>query len=163
MDPESTLLLAIDVGERTLAMAQRVVHQIAQVLAPHCAPRCLPDGLRAYLTAVLTQYGQWVQPPHRHAKGPRPKPRWMPLPPLLYAQGVKTTRRRRLIAVKHRVVFGTQAAVDVTTRSVCPDYPRLHTAKHTEIIGVLGRGRMRQTLEADHSVLQRGHPLSQLS
>jgi len=25
---------------------------------------------------------------------------------------VKTTRRRRLVAVKHRVVFGTQAAVD---------------------------------------------------
>ena len=28
MDPESKLLLAIDVGERTLAMAQRVVHQV---------------------------------------------------------------------------------------------------------------------------------------
>jgi len=34
MDPESKLLLAIDVGERTLAMAQHVVHHIAQVLAP---------------------------------------------------------------------------------------------------------------------------------
>src|SRR5215471_17053054 len=31
MDPESKLLLAIDVGNRTLAMAQRVVHQVAQV------------------------------------------------------------------------------------------------------------------------------------
>ena len=31
----------------------------------------------------------------------------MPLPPLLYAQGVKTYRRRRIVAVKHRVVFGT--------------------------------------------------------
>ena len=41
-----------------------------------------------------------------------PKPRWMPLPELLYAQVVKTTRRRRLVEVKHRVVFGTQAAVD---------------------------------------------------
>ena len=37
MDPESTLLLAVDVGARTLAMAQRVVHQVAQVLAPDCA------------------------------------------------------------------------------------------------------------------------------
>jgi hypothetical protein len=38
MDPESKLLLAIEVGNRTLAMAQRVVHQVAQVLAPDCAP-----------------------------------------------------------------------------------------------------------------------------
>src|SRR5256886_474196 len=33
MDPESKLLLAIDVGSRTLAMAQRVVHHVAQVVA----------------------------------------------------------------------------------------------------------------------------------
>jgi hypothetical protein len=36
----------------------------------------------------------------------------MPLPGLLYAQVVKTLRRRRLVEVKHRVVFGTKAAVD---------------------------------------------------
>ena len=36
----------------------------------------------------------------------------MPLPELLYAQVVKTMRRRRLVAVKHHVVFGTKAAVD---------------------------------------------------
>ena len=31
MDPESKLLIMIDVGARTLAMAQGVVHQVAQV------------------------------------------------------------------------------------------------------------------------------------
>jgi len=36
----------------------------------------------------------------------------MPLPPLLYAQVVKTMRRRRIAAVKHRVVFGTQRAIE---------------------------------------------------
>ena len=46
MDPESKLLLAIDVGDRTLAMAQRVVHQVVQVLAPDCAPLFLTDGFR---------------------------------------------------------------------------------------------------------------------
>jgi hypothetical protein len=35
----------------------------------------------------------------------------MPLRELRYAQVVKTLRRRRLVAVKHRVVFGTKAAV----------------------------------------------------
>ena len=111
MDPESKLLLAIDVGERTLAMAQRVVHHVVQVLAPDCAPLFVTDGFREYLTALLTHYGQWVHPLRRRAIGPTPKPRWMPLPQLLYAQVVKTVRRRRLVRVRHRVVFGTLEAV----------------------------------------------------
>jgi IS1 family transposase len=112
MDPESKLLLTVDVGDRTLAMAQRVVHQVAQVLAPDCAPLLLTDGFREYLTALLTHYGQWVQPPRRQAKGPAPRPRWMPQPQLLYAQVVKTVRRRRLVRVRHRVVFGTLEAIN---------------------------------------------------
>jgi IS1 family transposase len=110
MDPESKLLLTIEVGDRTLAMAQRVVHHVAQVLAPACAPLFVTDGFRESLTALLTHYGDWVQPPRRQDKGPRPKPRWMPLPQLLYAQVIKTVRRRRLVRVTHRVVFGTLEA-----------------------------------------------------
>src|SRR5262252_1389786 len=112
MDPESKLLLALDVGDRTLAMAQRFVHHVAQVLAPDCAPLFLTDGFREYLTALLTHYGQWVQPARQRAQGPAPKPRWMPLPQLLYAQVIKTVRRRRLVRVSHRVVFGTLEAVN---------------------------------------------------
>ena len=78
-------------------MAQRVVHQVAQVLAPDCAPLFLTDGFREYLTPSLTHYGQWVQPPRRQAQGPAPKPRWTPLPALLYAQVVKTDTARRLV------------------------------------------------------------------
>ena len=112
IDPVTKLLVAIDVGERTLAMAQRFVHHVAQVLAPDGAPLFVTDGFREYLTALLTHYGHWVQPPRHQAKGPGPKPRWMPLPQLLYAQVVKTTRRRRLVRVSHRVVFGTLEAVN---------------------------------------------------
>src|SRR5499427_6212355 len=112
MDPESKLLLALDVGDRTLAMAQRVVHHVTQVLAPDCAPLFLTDGFREYTTALLTHYGQWVQPARQQAQGPAPKPRWMPRPQLLYAQVVKTVRRRRLVRVRHRVVFGTLEAVE---------------------------------------------------
>ena len=36
----------------------------------------------------------------------------MPLPGLLYAQVIKTVRRRRLVRVTHRVVFGTLEAVE---------------------------------------------------
>jgi len=112
LDPESKLLLAINVGDRTLAMAQHMVHSVAQVLAPDCAPLFLTDGFREYMTALLTHYGYWVQPARRQATGPAPKPRWLPLPQLLYAQVVKTVRRRRLVRVSHRVVFGTREAVN---------------------------------------------------
>jgi hypothetical protein len=111
MDPESKLLLAIDVGARTLAMAQGVVHQVVQGLAPNCAPLFLTDGFKEYMTALLTHFGYWVQLPRRQATGPALKPRWMPLPELLYAQVVKRYRRRRIVGVRHRVVFGSLARV----------------------------------------------------
>ena len=112
IDPVTKLLLTIDVGDRTLAMAQYVIHQVAQVLAPDCAPLFLTDGFKEYTVALLTHYGHWVQGPRRQAKGPMLKPRWMPLPMLRYAQVVKAMRRRRLVRVRHRVVFGTLAAIE---------------------------------------------------
>jgi transposase-like protein/IS1 family transposase len=111
MDPVCKLILAVDVGNRTLAMAQRLVHQVTRVLAPHCAPLFLTDGFGEYLTALVTHYGRWIQPERRQAKGPLPKPRWMPLPELLYAQVVKRYRRRRIVGVTHRVVFGLATTV----------------------------------------------------
>ena len=112
IDPESKLLLCVRVGERTQALAQAVLHQIAGLLAPGCVPLFLSDGYAQYLTAIVTHFRCWVQPLRKQATGPAPQPRWMPLPELLYAQVVKTMRRRRLVEVKHRVVCGTQAAVD---------------------------------------------------
>jgi IS1 family transposase len=112
MDPTSKLLVVVEVGSRTLAMAQRVVHQVTRVLAPGCLPLFLTDGLKDYATALLTHFGSWRQPERRQDKGPRPKPRWMPLPALLYAQVVKSYRRPRLVGVKHRVVFGTRLAIE---------------------------------------------------
>jgi IS1 family transposase len=112
LDPVTKLLLTLDVGDRTLAMAQWVVHQVVQVLAPGCVPLFLTDGFKEYTTALLTHYGQWVRPARRQATGAAPKPRWMPLPQLCYAQVIKTVRRRRLVRVSHRVVFGTLAAVE---------------------------------------------------
>jgi len=63
------------------------------------------------MTALLAHYGYWVHLPRQRAQGPAPKPRWTPLPHLLYAQVVKRYRRRRLVGVRHRIVFGTLKAV----------------------------------------------------
>jgi IS1 family transposase len=111
MDPVSKLMLTVDAGARTLAMAQCVVHHLVQVLAPDCMPLFLTDGYKHYGTAILTHFGVWVQPARQGARGSAPKPRWMPQPGLLYAQIIKTVRRRRLVRVRHRMVFGTLDAV----------------------------------------------------
>jgi IS1 family transposase len=163
MDPERKLLRAIDVGNRTLAMAQRVVHHVAQVLAPDCAPLFLTDGFREYLPALLTPYGQWVQPPRRQVHGPTPKPRWMPLPQLLYAQVVKTVRRRHLVRVTHRVVFGTLEAVQQVLaacgwqiNTACIERVNLSIHQHAAAVGrrvttlCKGEDGMRQQLVLYH-------------
>ena len=71
MDPKSKLLVVVDVGSRTLAMAQRVVHQVTQVLAPGCVPLFLTDGLKDYGTALLTHFGHVDAP--RTSPGQRPE------------------------------------------------------------------------------------------
>jgi hypothetical protein len=92
-------------------MAQRVGHQVVQRLAPGCVPLCLTDGLKDYGPAFLAHFGQWMQPARRRDKGPLPKPRWVPVPELLYAQVVKSSRRRRIVGVNSGVVFGTMERV----------------------------------------------------
>ena len=88
-----------------------MVHQVARLLAPDCVPLCLTDGFKDYMTALLAHFGSWRQPERRQGKGPQPKPRWRPLLQLLYAQVVKSYRRRRIVAVTHPVVFGTMERV----------------------------------------------------
>jgi IS1 family transposase len=112
IDPVSKVLLVIEVGPRTVEMAQRVAHQVAQVIAPGCVPLFLTDGLKDYGTAWLAHFGSWMQPERRQDRGPRPKLRWMPLPQLLYVQVVKSYRRRRLAGGQYRVVFGTWQRVE---------------------------------------------------
>lgn len=112
IDPVSKLFIAVSVGERSLAMAQRFVHQLVHRLAPGCRPLFLSDGFKDYGTALLTHFGHWVQYPRRQPRGPAPKPRWCAQPQLLYAQVVKKCRRRRLVTLIQRVVFGHPAKIE---------------------------------------------------
>jgi len=58
----------------------------------------------------------------------------MPLPQLLYAQVVKTVRRRRLVRVQHRVVFGTLEAVQQVL-STCGWQINLTIRQHVAAVG----------------------------
>jgi len=74
-------------------------------------------------TALVTYYGQWMQPERRQATGPRATPRWMPRPQLLSAQVVKSYRRRRIVGVKHRIIFGVRGhRVDPDQAGVADQY-----------------------------------------
>jgi hypothetical protein len=70
--PVPKLLRTSAGGDRTLALAQGLVHQGVQVLAPGGVPVCLTDGLKEYRTALLTHCGPWVHPPRRQTTGPPP-------------------------------------------------------------------------------------------
>jgi hypothetical protein len=111
IDPGRQVWLAIDVGDRPPVMARCAVPPGAPALAPDGVPRCLTEGFKESPRALLTHYGHGVQPPRRQAPGPVPKPRWMALPQLLYAQVVNRSRRRRVAQRNHRLVSGTWAAV----------------------------------------------------
>jgi IS1 family transposase len=74
LDPVTKLLLALDLGDRTLEMAQHLVHDLIQILAPGCVPLFLTDGFKECTTAVLTHSGSWVRPPRRQAQGAMPTP-----------------------------------------------------------------------------------------
>ena len=104
--------MAIDVGNRILAMAQRVVHHVAQVLAPRLRPPVSHRWLsRVHDSLADPLWALGAARERKQAHGPTPKPRWMPLPQLVYAQVVKSYRCRRIVAVTHRVVFGTRERV----------------------------------------------------
>jgi hypothetical protein len=68
----------VEVGTRTLAMTQRVLHQVAQCPAPDSVPLFLSDGFKDYLPAILAHVGFWVHPTRQQAKGPAPCGPWSP-------------------------------------------------------------------------------------
>ena len=88
------------------------------------------------------RYGQWVQLPRRQAQGPRPKRRWMPQPQLLDAQVVKTGRRRRLVDIQPRVVFGSLEAINHVLaplgwqiQTACVERLNLSIRQHVAAVG----------------------------
>jgi len=88
----------------------------------------------------------------------------MPLPQLLYAQGITGTRRRRLVRVRHRVVFGALAAIekvlavhDWHINTAFTERVNLTIRQHVAAVGrcvmTLGKGEggLRQQLALSHA------------
>jgi transposase-like protein/IS1 family transposase len=114
-DPLSKLLIAIEVGDRSLDMAQQLVHTVVGRLALGVVPLFLTDQLAAYGKALLAHFGYWVE--RVSEKSGRILHRWMPVEQLQYAQVKKRRRRRKIVAVTTKVVFGTKEAVRAALRT----------------------------------------------
>ncbi len=82
-----------------------MAQQVAEKLAVGCVPLFMTDGLAGYGLSILTHFGHWVV--RQSERGRQLKPRWMPLPALNYAQVVKKRRRRRVVQVSRRVIYGS--------------------------------------------------------
>jgi IS1 family transposase len=119
IDPMSKLLLAVEVGDRGLEMAQRLVHGVVSVLAPGVVPLFLTDQFAAYGRALLTHpstssgqvFGHWVEKVSE--KSGRVLRRWVPDDQLCYAQVKKRRARRKIVEVTRLVVYGARDAVEV--------------------------------------------------
>ena len=135
--PQSKLLLVIDGGTRTLEMAQRVVHQVVQRLAPGCVPLFLTDGFREYMTALLAHFGHWMQPERRRGQRAEAQTALDPCTRLLYAQVVKSYRRRHIVGVTYRVIYGTmkrvQQGLSVDGRKINTAYVEVRPVGRKEV------------------------------
>jgi len=103
-DARTKLIPAFALGPRTQAMAHRLVHEVAQRLAPGFLPVFSSEGLALYFYALTAHFGEWVQ-----RVGVRRRV-WAVNLQLLYAQVIKQYRRRRIAEVRHQVYLGTPEA-----------------------------------------------------
>src|SRR5262245_4038878 len=110
-DSVSKLLLALEVSERTLEMAQRVAPQVMPRLASGCVPLFLTKGFKAYGLALCSPISGSGCLHLASALTIQPCARWIPHPELLYTHVVKTYHYRRLVHMQQRVVFGALAHV----------------------------------------------------
>jgi hypothetical protein len=61
LDVETKVVLVLQLGLRTQAIAHRVVHELCSYLAPGCVPLFSSDGLDHYFYVLTAHFGQWGQ------------------------------------------------------------------------------------------------------
>src|SRR5262245_1361391 len=85
--------------ESTLARVLMAIALIAQVIArTRALPLFLTDGWKAYTVALLQVIGVVYRQRRRGKVGRKPKPRWVALQTLFYAQMIKVHNMGGLVA-----------------------------------------------------------------
>lgn len=101
---QARVMLSVQIGQRTQAMANALIHDVKARLAPGCIPVFSSDGLRMYFYALTAHFGHWTPPP----AGKR-VPRWQVNPGLLFAQLIKVKSGYKLRFIKTVMRCGQRA------------------------------------------------------
>jgi IS1 family transposase len=105
------LILAVVPGARDVEGTEMLVGEARRRTAGRLMRLMTSDAYPAYESAILHAYGEEVTPP-RTGKPGRPKAAYeVPPAALTYATVEKVRRKRRVVEILTRVVFGTRAAV----------------------------------------------------
>ena len=100
VEASSKLVPVLKMRPRTLDLAYSIVHDLSQMLQPGWVPIFTSDGLKHYFYALTAHFGCWRQPVGGQ------KPVWEIASAFLYAQLKKIHRRRRLVRVECRMLWG---------------------------------------------------------
>jgi len=100
VDARTKIIPVLQLGARTQEMAYTVVHELKSRLKVGNVPVFSTDGLKHYFYALTAHFGEWV-----HVEGQK-KPIWMILTDFYYAQVIKRQRRRRMVEVEQRHIWG---------------------------------------------------------
>lgn len=125
-DPVHKVILVFVPGKINQENADRLIAQ-TKAVNDGSLHVFFSDQRPQYREAILKAFGQWVQPERQGKRGPRPKPRLVPPPDLLYAQVVKHRRQGRVVKVNPKVVFGTPEALEAYLKQ-SPASRRINTA-----------------------------------
>jgi IS1 family transposase len=99
-DATTKLMPVIELGGRTQSMAYAVVHQLKTRMHPGHVPVFSSDGLKHYFYALTAHFGEWIR-----VEGKR-KPVWKLLPEFIYGQVLKYRKRKRIIEIQQRLLWG---------------------------------------------------------
>ena len=103
--PEHRLIVSFATGLRNEDTARRLIYDMGKRLDGPL-PLFISDGYNVYAQMLLEFYGVELTPPRTGLPGRPAGPQLVPPPDLRYAQVVKHRKKRRIVQVDKRVVFG---------------------------------------------------------
>jgi IS1 family transposase len=99
-------VVALAVGQRTIAQTRQLVQEAKNRLANGWLPALFSDGYAAYRDAILDAFGNRYSAPRRGKRGRPPQPKARCPRGLVYAQVKKRYQGWRVVAVETRPIFG---------------------------------------------------------
>jgi len=110
-DAIDKIVIAYIIGKRTLDHAVSLLQDVKRITV-QMPDLFSSDQLDQYTNALLQVYGKLVYPTRKPGPGRPPDPRLVPSEDLLYVQVVKQYKKRRVVKVTQKVVFGDPEKVE---------------------------------------------------